>query len=88
VRVVAELARHAIDTQAAEAGVPVQAATFPPRGQAVSEYLLDMESSVLRYKAHRPGLRGPDAGPKVLNHLIEVLAAASGCLEQYGWARK
>jgi hypothetical protein len=45
----------------------------------VSEYLVDIESAVLRYKAHRPGLRSPDAAPKVLNHLLEILSAAAAC---------
>jgi hypothetical protein len=54
--------------------IPPHAAQMP-----LSEYLVDIESAVVRYKAHRPGLRGPDAGPKVLNHLLEILSAAAGC---------
>lgn len=82
VREIDRLAREAIATLAA-----TPASVVPLGRQSLSDYLVDIESAVLRYKAHRPGLRSPDAGPKVLNHLLEILSAASGCLEQHGWER-
>ncbi|HET8547683.1 MAG TPA: hypothetical protein VFL57_06760 [Bryobacteraceae bacterium] len=63
----------------------------PPSAQqplAASEYLVDMESAVLRYKAHRPGLRSSEAAPRVLSHLLEILSAAAAWTGQHGRDRK
>jgi hypothetical protein len=54
---------------------------FPaPHNDNLTEYLLDIESIVLRYKAHRPQLRAPDAAPKIAANLIEILAIAMAAL--------
>jgi hypothetical protein len=56
---------------------------FPaPNNQNLTEYLLDIESVVLRYKAHRPQLRVPDAAPKVAANLIEILAIVMAALRE------
>jgi hypothetical protein len=88
VREIAELALLAIEDNRERLGlgiidragilslVPVRSSH---QSLPVSEYLVDIESAVLRYKAHRPGLRSPDAAPKVLSHLLEILSAAAAC---------
>lgn len=66
----------------------IYSAATPPPGLAFPrgaiEYLLDIESIVLRYKAHRPQLRSPEAAPKVAANLIEILALVLAALKQHG----
>jgi hypothetical protein len=88
VREITELALRAIEDNRERLGLRTIDRTailslVPPHAAhqvlPVIEYLVDIESAVLRYKAHRPGLRSADAAPKVLNHLLEILSAAAAC---------
>jgi hypothetical protein len=63
-----------------EAAAPHNGADAP---HSVTEFLLDIESIVLRYKAHRPQLRHPDAAPKVAANLIEIISLALAALMQH-----
>jgi hypothetical protein len=94
VREIAELALRAVEDNREQLGLrtadrrailSLVTSQSTPTEQPISECLIDIESSVVRYKAHRPGLRAADAGPKVLNHLLEILSAASACMELEGW---
>lgn len=51
--------------------------------RSITEYLLDVESIVLRYKAHRPQLRTPEASAKVAASFLEILALALACLQRH-----
>jgi hypothetical protein len=93
-REIAELALRAIEDNREPLGLrtadratilSLVAAQAKPNEQPLSECLVDVASGVIRYKAHRPALRAPDAGPKVLNHLLEILSTASACVELSAW---
>ena len=97
VREIGELALRAVEENRERLGLPTIDRTGilllvpPPSSQPalpICEYLVDIDSAVLRYKAHRPGLRSPEAAPKVLNHLLEIISAAAACAEKRGGKRR
>lgn len=49
-----------------------------------TEFLLDIEGIVVKYKAHRPQLRTPEAAPKVAAILVRIVSLALAAMQQHG----
>jgi hypothetical protein len=52
--------------------------------RSLTEFLLDIEGIVVKYKAHRPQLRTPEAAPKVAAILVEIISLAVAATQQHG----